>query len=354
MAGICSYGAYVPKYRIKVEEIANVWGEEGERIKNGLGLIEKSVPGMDEDTVTMAVESSRIALERYELAFKEEIKASAIFVGSESHPYAVKPSATIVQEALGFSPSVYSADLEFACKAGTTALIIINSMVDSNKIDFGIAIGSDTSQGRPMDALEYSAGAGAASFVLGKKNTIADIIDHYSFSTDTPDFWRRQHVEFPSHGGRFTGQPAYFRHVLSATKKLLEKTKTTVNDYDYFVFHQPNGKFPLLAAKQLGIPKEKIELGLLTPQIGNTYSGASMIGLANVLDNCKGNEKIFVCSFGSGAGSDAFILEVKDNIKRFRETEKEHHRLEYYVKRKKYLTYGMYAKHRGKLKGLED
>ncbi|MEM4633806.1 MAG: hypothetical protein QW275_01495, partial [Candidatus Anstonellaceae archaeon] len=60
--GIVGYGVCVPKYRIKVDEIARVWGEEPDRIKKGLGVFEKSVPDVDEDAATLAVEAARNAL----------------------------------------------------------------------------------------------------------------------------------------------------------------------------------------------------------------------------------------------------------------------------------------------------
>ncbi|MFA6490037.1 MAG: hydroxymethylglutaryl-CoA synthase [Candidatus Micrarchaeia archaeon] len=348
--GIVGYGTCVPKYRIKAEEIARVWGEEPDRIKKGLGVFEKSVPDVDEDAGTLAVEASRNAIL---MAGIEAPAIGAVYVGSESHPYAVKPTASIVAEAIGATPDLTAADLEFACKAGTAGIQICMGMVASNMIRYGLAVGSDTSQGRPGDALEYTASAGAAAFLIGrdKAEFVAEIEETFSFTTDTPDFWRRQHAEFPSHGGRFTGTPAYFRHVMGATQGLFEKMNTKAADYDYFVFHQPNGKFPLEAAKKMGIDVEKVKPGLFTPIIGNTYSGASPIGLAGVLDIAKPGQRILVTSFGSGAGSDSFSIRVTDGMKAKREKYKGY-TLADYIADKEYIDYGVYVKHRRKLKSL--
>ncbi len=344
MAGIIGYGAYIPYYRIKTSEIARVWGEEPERIENGLGIKEKAVAGIDEDAATIAVEAARNAIKRAQIDSKQ---IGALYVGSESHPYAVKPTATIVAEAINATPNLMLADLEFACKAGTAGIQMVCGMVDSGMIEYGMSIGSDTAQGRPGDALEYSAASGGAAFLIGKKEVVATIDDTYSFTTDTPDFWRRQHATYPSHGGRFTGEPAYFRHVQSATKGLLEKTGTKIGDYDHVVFHQPNAKFPLAVAKQLGVPTEKIKAGLLTPVIGNTYSGASMLGLAAVLDIAKPKEKILVTSFGSGAGSDSFAITVTDRIK---DVQKLAPTVQELIAKKSYIEYSTYIKYRGKLR----
>ncbi|MEM4554419.1 MAG: hydroxymethylglutaryl-CoA synthase [Candidatus Anstonellaceae archaeon] len=346
--GIVGYGAYVPKYRIKTEEIARVWGEEGERITKGLGVMEKSVPAIDEDAATLAVEAARNAIAFAKL---DPEAIGAVYVGSESHPYAVKPTATIVAEAIGATPNLTAADLEFACKAGTAGIQMCMGMVGAGMIRYGLAIGSDTAQGRPGDALEYTASAGAAAFLIGqqKEEIVAEIEATCSFTTDTPDFWRKQHAHYPSHGGRFTGAPAYFRHVMGATQALFEKTGTRAADYDYFVFHQPNGKFPIEAAKKMGIDPEKVKPGLFTPIIGNTYSGASLIGLCGVLDIAKPEQRILLTSFGSGAGSDAFAIRVTDVLLQKREAYKGR-RLQDYINDKEYVDYAIYVKNRGKLK----
>lgn len=348
-SGIVGYGAYVPKFRIKPDDIARIWGEEPDRIRKGLGLEEKAVPGLDEDAATMAVEASKNALL---VADIDADKIGAVYVGSESHPYAVKPTSSILAEALGSTPEVMAADLEFACKAGTAAIQIGMGLVSSNMAEYVLAVGSDTSQGRPGDALEYSAGAGSGAVIVGrqKEQMVAKLDCTYSFTTDTPDFWRRQGAEFPSHGGRFTGAPAYFRHVMGATQGLFEKYGYDASDFDYFVFHQPNGKFPLEAAGKLGIDAAKVMPGLMTPKIGNTYSAASMIGLCAVLDIAKPGQKILLTSFGSGAGSDSFAIETTDLLPEARK--RNSHPLSWYVERKTYIDYGLYVKHRRKLKSL--
>ncbi|MBI5554188.1 MAG: hydroxymethylglutaryl-CoA synthase [Candidatus Diapherotrites archaeon] len=347
MAGIVGYGAYVPLRRIKVESIAEVWKKDAIRVSEGLGVREKAVAALDEDTATISVESARRALEMAKIPAK---KIGAVYVGSESHPYAVNPTASTVGDALAAGPHFMAADFEFACKAGTAALQVVAGLVDANMIEYGLAIGADTAQGRPNDALEFTAGSGGAAFIVGKKKSeiIASIDDTLSFTTDTPDFWRRPHAEFPRHAGRFTGEPAYFRHVLSAANAILKKNKLAPSDFDFVVFHQPNGKFPLLAAKKLGFEDRQVRPGLLTPFIGNTYSGATPVGLAAVLDVAKPGQRILAVSYGSGAGSDAFIFSVTRNILRKRPRMPV---LEM-VKEKEYISYAEYIKNRRKIKSM--
>jgi len=345
--GIIGYGTAIPRLRVKPSEIARVWGKDGERVSASLNVKEKAVAAFDEDSCTLAVEAAREAIETARI---KPTQIGAVFVGSESKPYAVKPTATIVAEAIQATPNLTAADFEFACKAGTTGVQACMGLSEAGIIDCGLAIGSDTAQGKPGDALEYTAGSGASALVIGKNNPIATIDATFSYTTDTPDFWRRQHAEFPRHAGRFTGKPAYFKHVVNAAQGLMKKTSLTPKDFDYVVFHQPNGKFPLEAGKILGFEKEKLEQGLVTPFIGNTYSAASMIGLASVLDAAKPGDKILLVSYGSGAGSDAFAITVTQAIKQSGRKPKK--TVFEKIRDKEYVDYAVYAKHRKKIKSL--
>ena len=339
MAEIIGYGAYVPRYRIKVEEIAKIWGKDASSISSGLYVFEKSVPSRDEDTATISVEAARYAVAMGSIP---PAHIGAIYVGSESHPYAVKPTATIVAEAIQATPNLTAADYEFACKAGTAGIQNCIALVDSDMIKYGMAIGSDVAQAAPGDALEYTAAAGGAAFIIGKKDGIAKINDTLSFTTDTPDFWRREGSTYPGHGERFTGEPAYFKHVESAARLIMERNGTSAPDYDFAVFHQPNGKFPSRVAKILGFTTDQIKDSLLTPWIGNTYSGSSMLGLASVLDIAKANQRILVVSYGSGAGSDAFDMTTTDKLDvTLRQG------IKTMIGEKEYVDYGTYMKLRG-------
>ena len=346
MVGIITYGVYIPRYRIRVEEIARVWGANAADISGGLGVFEKSVPDMDEDTATIAVEAARNALARRAVD-PEEI--GAVYVGSESHPYAVKPTACTVGEAIGATPHMTAADFEFACKAGTAGIQTCMGMVASGMITYGLAIGSDVAQGAPSDALEYTAAAGGAAFIIGRDDPIAILNHTCSYTTDTPDFWRREGQNYPRHGGRFTGEPGYFKHVEGATRLLFEQLNKSAKDYEYAVFHQPNAKFPQKVAKVLGFKPEQIRPGLVVARLGNTYSGASPIGLAATLDIAKPGDRIFVASFGSGAGSDAFDIEVTDAIDNKAFNRNAAPLVEALLKNPIYLDYAQYARHKGKI-----
>jgi len=338
--GIVGYGAYVPRYRLPGKEIARIW-------TNGVGgtpIQEKSVPGFDEDVATMSIEAARNALLRAEI---DPAEIRAVWVGSESHPYAVKPTSTIVAEALGIVPHTQAADWEFACKAGTEAMVAAIGLVGSQMAHYALAIGMDTAQGRPGDALEYTAAAGGAAYLIGpEEEALAVIESTYSYVTDTPDFWRREYQKYPEHGQRFTGEPAYFTHITSAAEAYMGATNTTAQDYQFAVFHQPNTKFPSRVAASLGFSKEQIQHGLLVPRIGNTYSGAAIIGLTAILDVAKPGDRILMVSFGSGAGSDAFGIHVTDKIT---ECQRKAITTEQYIARRTEIDYAQYARMRGKL-----
>lgn len=305
--GLLGYGAVIPAGRVRAATIAAAWGRDPDA---RLPLEEKSVPDLDEDAITMAIEAARSALARSGDAGLAA-RLGAVYVGSESKPYAVKPCGTVVAEALGASRYVSAADFEFACKAGTEALRAAFALVGAGMSEAALAAGIDAAQAKPGDALEYTAAAGGAAFVAGPASlSLAVLEGSCSYVSDTPDFFRRQHLHYPEHGHRFTGEPAYFEHVRAASRRLLDELGRRPEEYRFAVFHQPNPKFMRKVAKDLGFSQEQAAEAAVVERIGNTYSGAALLSLAAALDAARPGDRIFVCSYGSGSGSDAFSFVV--------------------------------------------
>jgi hydroxymethylglutaryl-CoA synthase len=168
----------------------------------------------------------------------------------------------------------------------------------------------------------------------------------YSYVSDTPDFWRRANERYPEHGQRFTGEPAYFKHIEAAARELMRALGTAPSDYAYAVFHQPNTKFPQRVAKTLGFGADQIKPGLLAPLIGNTYAGSALVGLTAVLDVARPGDRILVVSFGSGAGSDAFSLHATDRLPGRQALAPT---TQTYIGRRTEIDYATYTRYRGKL-----
>lgn len=370
MVGIVSYGTYIPTYRIRLADIASAWKKDVRDIVGSLGIHEKSVPATDEDAVTIALEAAGNAIGRSNIG---PSAIEALFVGSESHPYAVNPTSTIVGELLGIGNNYLAVDMEFACKAGTVGIQAMAGLLEAKQIQYGLVIGSDTAQSKPHDALEYTSASGGVAVVMGSDTyarpgltsgssgristdrkrpsaIIADLLAYTSYSSDTPDFWRRDGIRYPSHAGRFTGEPAYFTHVMGSAARLLDKSRMKPSDFDWCVFHMPNGKFPRVVAKRLGFTEAQLAPSLVVDDIGNPYCASTMLGLAAILDVVKPKQKIFMVSYGSGAGSDAFIWETTAELSKHQASSVKYQRsVKQQIEKKIYIDYVQYLKQTHKI-----
>ena len=331
---IVGYGVYIPTYRIKREEIANVWGGGAE------GVTEKSVVGMDEDITTMAVEAARNAL-RY--ANLDASELGLLYVASVSSPYIEKSIAAIVTEALGMGDTVSIADFGGSTKAGTTAMQACTDALSSKRARYGMVIATDCQVGKPGDLLEHSLGAGAAAYIVGEDKAIARIEGMHTYVTSYGSTWRNTGEHFMKRHDDVRADRAlgYPRQTAKATEGLMEKLGRKSTDYDYVVLHQPDGRVPYIVAKSLGIKREIMDKTSIGSCCGDTGCSSALIGLALALDNAKEGDKILVVSYGSGAGSDAFSLEVLDKVEGKGQNAIP---VKHYLNTKEYIDYPKYEK----------
>jgi 3-hydroxy-3-methylglutaryl CoA synthase len=341
VAGIIGYGAHIPFTRIKVEEIHKAWRNINlDKLKNVLMAEERAVLEPNEDTITLAVAAAKEALAQSGVP-KERI--DAIFLGTCTNPYDSRPSTTVVSEAIGTSPHFIGADIQFSGKSGTTAIQLCLSLVRSGMAKVGLAIGSDTINRHtcPGRAYEYTASAGAAAFLIGSDEPIVEIVGSKSYATELADFFRvegERYIQNIGAGGEI--YPAwnigFVNHIVKASEALMAETGLKPKDYTYAVFQQPYAFAPFMIGERLGFTKEQIEPGVVARMTGDCGAASSLLGLVTVLDQAKKGDRIFLASYGFGAGSDALSLEVTPA---FEAKRPKHPFSRHLYKKKRYVDY---------------
>jgi hydroxymethylglutaryl-CoA synthase len=319
--GIISYGVNIPKKRIKVESIQEVWkNADINLLKSILQIKERVVLDSDEDTVTLSAESAKQCLEKINF---DANNIESIFLGTSTNPDLSRSNSTVIMSMLTSSNNYFSSDIQFSEKSGTSALISGYSYIVSGLAKNSLVIATDTVSRHiaPGDLRESYCGAGSCSLMLGSEKVIARIGHIASYNSNFPDEIRPEDERYiraimPINRDRM--QHGFAKHCISAIKKLLVLSKTTVDDYDYFVFQQLTPVTPSILGDALNIPKDKISSSIFADYTGNVGSASPFIGLSKVLDIAKPGNKILLSSYGTGAGADAIELVVTEQILNYR------------------------------------
>lgn len=352
MTGIVGYGVFIPKERLTVDEIWDMWCTDWipYSLRNNLKLGERAVNHWDEDAITMGIEASRGAIE---MAGILPERLGAVYFGSCTNTYTTKSSGTFIIEALGTRHEILCADVQFGGKSGTAAMQICAGLIKADMVDYAMAIGSDSLSRHiaPNDFQEFAASAGAFTAVLGKEGVIAEIEGTFSYTTETPEYFRLDGDRYIRIAGEKhdVDKVGYRRHILASGKGIMEKYDINANDFSHIVLHQPDGSRPFQIGKELGFSEEKIALGVLVSKIGDCGSASALLGLANVLDHANPGERILLISYGYGAGSDAFILRVTDNISGARARRNLYPSIEALIEDKEMIDYKSYLRMERKL-----
>jgi len=293
-----------------------------------LMLREKVVPGPNEDSLTAGIRSLNYAIRR---AGIDAHQIDALFVVSESYPYAVKSSTAIAGKA-GVTDLKFGVRGEFACKPFGEFLDIGAALIDSDRCRYVAVTATDASQGAPGDDLEFSASFYSTTIILGKEKGIAAIKGRTSINYDFSDFIRKEGQAFPEHEGQGTSL-AFRGMILSTLKKHLERYQDLTPEClstKTWVIHSPNGSFPNEAlvdisnhfgvklaekefdgnGKMLGI-KPIVKVSNLAPDIGNGYSATVPTALCNAMETAESGDEIMTVLYGSGAGSDVISIKLQ-------------------------------------------
>ena len=353
MAGILGYGAYIPRFRLKVEDIWDMWVNPVDTpavIKERRGLTEKAVARWDEDSVTMAVVAANASLENAGISADE---LNAIYFGSCTHPYVSKAGVSVIAEALTDNRELICADCQFATKSGTAALQICAALVDAGLVKYALGIGSDALSRHvpPNDTLEYSASSGAAALVIGREREIAKIENIYSYNTNTPEFFRLDGERYIKHAASEDGEYlwGYLRYTKEAVAGYMKKFGCEPGEFAYVAISQPDGRLPIKVSQEIGFTEQQIEPGLIANEVGDCGSASALLSLEMILNQAKPDERILLVSYGFGAGCDVIGLKTTSLLEEGRKRREIYASIKELINDKEYISYTQYLRQERKI-----
>jgi hydroxymethylglutaryl-CoA synthase len=330
MAGIKSIGAYIPMYRLSLEEITKFW-----RIKGASG--EKAVAGFDEDSITMAVAAALDCLKG------SEEQPQGLFFATTTNPYREKQGAAVIASAVDLNRESLTADFSSSLRAGSIAMKSAADAVKSGSAKSIMIAASDCRLGGPQGRNEQLLGDGAAAIIIGSDQTIADIESGYSIFNDFTDYWRNSTDDFiQSAEGRFIDVNGYMPTMQETISGLMKKYSVSPKDFSKIIIYASDLKQQGELAKRLGFEKTQVQDPLFA-QIGNTGTGSTFMMLAAALEDAKPGDRILFTCYGDGC--DAFILRVTKDVEKMRAKPTMKDRLS----RKAPVSYGKYLNWRNLL-----
>ena len=336
MAGIVSYGAYIPIYRLAREHIWLAWG--------GLPIPgESAIANFDEDSITMAVEAGNNCLRGFN---KDEV--DAVFLASATTPYLEKQSASIVAEALDLRRGVRTADFTNSLRSATIAIQSALDAVQAGSAKNVLVIAADCRVGHTATADERSFGDGAAAVLIGKTQVIANISAYHTHHDDIMYQWRLDGDRFVrSWEDRFIIQHGYQDNLIEAVKDIMAKTSLKAADFAKAVFFAYDTRRQQTIAKKLGFDVQAQLQDSLFSTVGNTGTAYALMMLIGALEEAKDGDKILLANYGDGA--DAFVMDVAGGIAKVQENRRG---IKYHIQSKMPLpSYTHYLRYRGLIEG---
>lgn len=300
MAGIKSFGAYIPYRRLPRSVINAAWGRGG-------GRGEKAVAGLDEDTISMAVSAGIDCLKGV-----DPHTVDALYLATTTAPYSERLNANVVANALDFRRDARNADFGNCLRAGATALLAAIDAVNCGALKQVLVTIADMRMGGAGGEDEQMLGDGAAAFLVAKDGVTVEVEGSYTLSDDMADYWRMTGDTYlRSWEDRFGRDAGYSVTPLEAVKGVLAKLKLTPKDITKACIYGTNARAQGGLAKALGFTPEQVQDPLLDT-VGNTGTALAPMILVSALESAKPGERFLLVNWGNGC--DAMVFKATDAI----------------------------------------
>lgn len=301
MAGIKSYGAYVPLWRMSRETIAKQWG-----MAPAPG--EKAVASYDEDSITMAVAAAMDCLHGLD---REQV--DGLLFASTNSPYKEKQAATTVAAAIDLKSSLFTGDYTNSLRAGTSALRAALDAVKAGSAKEMLVAAGDCRLGAPRSDYEQTVGDGAVALLVSNTDVIAEVEVSHSTIHEIVDMWRSDKEDFV--GGwedRFVFQEGFLRSMTETIAGCLAKGGLKISDITKAALYAPDARRHAELVRALRLDAKSQVQDPLLNVLGNTGAAFAPMLLVAALEQAKAGDRILLASYGDGC--DAYVLRVTQNI----------------------------------------
>lgn len=346
--GIDSLAVYTSRYALDLKTLAAARGIDANKFYVGLGQHNMSVPPPGEDIITMAANAALKALEDIDLNTIE-----MLLFATESSFDQSKASGLYVHELLGLPSRCRTIELKQACYSATAAIQLALPFLRENPDKKVLVIASDIARYGLGTTGESSQGCGAVALVLSANPRIAVFEKHSGFvSESVMDFWRPSYLDEALVEGKYSSK-LYLTMLEKTWHEYAQLSGRAYADHDYFCYHAPVPRLVEKAHQSLlkwngqKIAEEtwmrdinySLQYGRM---IGNSYTASLYVGLASLLDLVEDDlagKRIGFYSYGSGLVAECFSAVIQPGYQDVLKTDYHQHLLS----SRQQLTYEEYA-----------
>jgi 3-oxoacyl-[acyl-carrier-protein] synthase-3 len=313
-AYIAGIGMAVPPKVVTNEDFTRIVDTSDEWITQMTGIKERRYTDENTATSDLAVEASRVALER---AGTDPLDVDAIVVATATPDMLFPSTACLVQHAIG-ATNAFAYDISAACSGFIFGLVQAQNFIRSGNVDTVLLIGAEcltkiTDMSDRNTCVLFGDGAGAAvvkccepprgllDYVLKCDGSLSDYIKQPAGGSRNPS--STETVGAGDHVIRMKGRQVYVnasKNMSDAVMQVLEQQGLTGDDVDLLFPHQANIRIIQSVAERAGMPMEKVYVNI--QKYGNTSAASIPIALAEAVEEGALKEGMLVAlvAFGSG------------------------------------------------------
>ncbi|MCF8463374.1 MAG: ketoacyl-ACP synthase III [Flavobacteriales bacterium] len=323
---IVSIGAAVPQKKLLSSQVSFESDETRSQFIRQVGVTEKRYSQNRLTAGDLCFSAAQKLLT--EVAWDPSTIGVVILV-TQSPDRLMPATAILLQEKLGLPSSCLAFDINLGCSGWVYGLSVVSSLMQTLKIDRGLLLAGETAVLASEDDTSYFPLMGDAGTA-----TVLELSMHsepmvFQFYSDGSQF---EAIHAPNSGARHfadggTEAAQKYRAQMDADQVLrfclrdvvpnihsfLNQLNVTVQEIDYFVFHQANKLINEAMRKKLNIPEEKFPYSI--GQFGNTSSASIPLTMVTQLREQMAHKQTLLCSgFGVGLSMGHVLLHTENII----------------------------------------